>query len=361
MTQFGNYIFTGRIVAEAPLATCSADLKSREAPRTDQAAPVPHTMTAKGKRLMFPATGIRGALRRRGRDVLREAVIGATGSNTPFSLDEHYFLTLGGVKGKGEAERASVLMEAEWRRKNPLLSLFGAGDAGVLGFVHGRVSVGNAVAVDAMEPVTFSGARTDDFYRDTSQVDYLSESDAAKLVCRANGGRARSVIEKEIKDLETLQRKARRKEQADDVAELKRQIDEKTAAVQKVKGESGTSDVAIGQKLAGWQAIPEGCEMSHRMMLMRSSDIELGFLLHTLNAFAMEPLLGAHFAVGHGLVSGNWDVEAATLSGRVSIGRVSFTPFCPLVIEGESLTAAWDRLKEFLASDEWDFSIPKAG
>ena len=71
---------------------------------------------------MFPSTGIRGALRRRARDLVRNAAIAATGNETPFTLDEHYFLTLGGIKGEGAQERSTVAMEEEWRRKNPLLS-----------------------------------------------------------------------------------------------------------------------------------------------------------------------------------------------------------------------------------------------
>ena len=92
-----TFVVEGQITAEAPLATCSKDLKDREG-RDNTPMPVPTTQTEKGLRLMFPATGIRGALRRRARDVLRATAIAVTGNEKPFSLDQHYFLTLGGSR-----------------------------------------------------------------------------------------------------------------------------------------------------------------------------------------------------------------------------------------------------------------------
>lgn len=353
-----SFILEGTIKAEAPLATCSKDLKDREG-RDNQPVPVPTTITELGKRLMFPSTGIRGALRRRARDLVRNTAIAATGNETPFTLDEHYFLTLGGIKGEGAQERSTVAMEAEWRRKNPLLSLFGAGDAGVLGFVQGHLSVGNAIAVDAADPVIFSGARTDDLYRDKSQVRYLSDADIASLVSRAKGGKDRSALQAELKTVERDQKKASREGKTDLAEELRAKADALKASVETVKAESGTSDVSVGMPLAGWQAIPQGCKMDHRMLLVRSNELELGFLLETLSAFAMDPILGAHFANGHGLVSGEWVVYEASLSGRQELGTVRFAPYSPIETVGPALQRAREACAAFFAAKEWDFSIPK--
>jgi hypothetical protein len=356
--QLRTYVLEGMIKAVSPLATCSKDLKDREG-RDNQPAPVPTTTTEFGKRLMFPSTGIRGALRRRARDILRNAAIAATGNETPFTLDEHYFLTLGGIKGEGAQERSTVAMESEWRNKNPLLSLFGAGDAGVLGFVQGHLSVGNAIACDVSDPVIFSGARTDDFYRDKAQVRYLSDADIASLVSRSKGGKDRSSLQAELKTVERDQKKAHREGKKELAEELRAKADALKANVETVKAESGTSDVSVGMPLAGWQAIPQGCKMDHRMLLVRSNQLELGFLLETLNAFAMDPILGAHFANGHGLVSGEWVVYEASLSGRSELGTVRFAPYTPIETAGAALQQARESFKNFLAGKEWDFSIPK--
>lgn len=356
--QLRTYVFEGALKAESPLATCSKDLKDREG-RDNLPLPVPTTTTEFGKRLMFPSTGIRGALRRRARDIVRDAVIAASGNETPFTLDEHYFLTLGGIKGEGAQERSTVAMEAEWRRKNPLLSLFGAGDAGVLGFVQGHLSVGNAIACDASEPVIFSGARTDDLYRDKAQVRYLSDADIASLVSRAKGGKERSGLQAELKMVERDLKKAQRDGKSELVDELRAKADGLKVSVDTVKAESGTSDVSVGMPLAGWQAIPQGCRMDHRMLLVRSNELELGFLLATLNGFALDPILGAHFANGHGLVSGEWVVYEARMTGRVELGTVRFAPYAPIETTGEGLLQACDAFAAFMATKEWDFSIPK--
>ena len=352
-----TFVLEGSLTAEAPLATCSLELNEREG-RDNKPKPIPSTMTPLGKRLMFPSSGIRGALRRRARDVLRNIVIEKTGNPTPFTLDEHYFLTLGGVKGSGAQERSTVAMEAEWRRKNPLLSLFGAGDAGVLDFVQGHLSVGNAVAESVEEPVIFSGSRTDDIYRDKSQIRYLSDEDIASLVSRAKGGKDRSALQAELKTLERDLKKAKsgKKEEADD---LQARVDALKSQISQVIDTSGTSEVSLGRPLPGWQAIPQGCLMNHRMLLVRSNEIELGFLLETLNGFAMDPILGAHFANGHGLVSGEWIVYEATLTGRNEIGKVSLSPYSPVVTTGEPLQNARKAFGAYVDAMEWDFSIPK--
>lgn len=69
-----NYIFEGTMVAEQPLATCSAALNESNGGK-GKPLPVPSVTTPKGIRLMFPATGIRGKLRRALRDILRAKLI----------------------------------------------------------------------------------------------------------------------------------------------------------------------------------------------------------------------------------------------------------------------------------------------
>lgn len=358
-----TFIFEGSFRTEQPLATCSKDLKDRDG-GPGKPIPVPRTWTPTGPRLMYPSTGIRGRWRRSCRDVVRDVVIKATGDPTPFSLDQHYLLTLGGIKGGGAQDRSTVAMEAHWRAKNPLLSLFGAGDAGVLGFVHGHLSVGNAVVREAVDAAIFGdGARRDGVYAEKSQLKFLSEDDIRQLICRAQGGRQRSEIEKEIKSVEKNIKKAMREGKEDVAGELRQTLSELEARVANVKTQTGTSDVSVGMPLSGWQAIPAGVTMDHRILLVRSNDIELGLLLCTLNEFATRsPLLGAHFANGHGLVSGEWTVSQATISGCQTIGTVSFQPYEPLAITYDSgkLSGAMQAFDAFAASQNWDFSIPSA-
>lgn len=358
MNTHKSFIFSGVLRAEQPLATCSKDLLDREGVK-NKPVPVPSAQTAKGKRLMFPATGLRGKLRRAARDVVRAHVTQITGQEKPFSLDEHYLLTLGGIKGSGEQVRTSVAHEAEWRQKNPLISMFGAGDAGDLGFVQGHISVGNAICKSAFEPTIFAGARTDDLYRDKAQIAFLTDEDVASLVRQAVGGKDRSTLGAEIKALEASMKAARKAGNTEEVEAIQAKIAQAKEQQQAVKDATGTSDVSIGMPLAGFQAIPQGEEMEHSMFLMRSNEVELGLLLKALEQMAMNPFVGAHYATGCGMVSGSWEVFAAALDGKKSLGTVSFQPFGGLEVTGSALTDAVAAFEGFIQSKAWDFGIPK--
>jgi hypothetical protein len=352
-----TFVIEGTVTSEQPLATCSKDLHDLEG--VDQKpTPVPSTTIGKGRRLMFPGSGLRATLRRAARDVVRKRVISLTGNAKPFSLDQHYFLTLGGIKGAGKQERGGVAMMAACRAANPLISMFGAGDAGVLGFVDGNLSIGNAICKEYCEAVIFSGARTDDLYRDKSQIAFLSDADLDTLVRRAKGGKVRSELAAQMKMLEKEAKKALRAGTAEQELALRGKLAELEARLKTVKEESGSGDVAIGMPLAGWQAIPQGQEMDHRMILKRSSQVELGLLLAALDEFARFPVIGAHYATGCGLVSAEWEFFEVGEDGRRSIGRAGFEPFGKLEIDTGKLYEARQAFEQFMLSKAWDFSIP---
>lgn len=359
-----SYVFEGTITAEQPLATCSAALNEAHGGK-GKPIPVPFINTPQGRRLMFPATGIRGKLRRALRDVLRNQVIQKTGNEKPLSLDEHYLLTLGGIKGKGDADRSTVAMESEWRERNVLLSLFGAGDAGVLGFMTGRLSVGNAICNEVSQPAVFSGARTDDLYRNKDQVQFLSEEDVSALISRAKGNRDASVVKRDLSAKEKALKAAQKAKETETAERLATEIDSLKAEIESIKTESGAGDNSVGMPLAGWEAIPAGAAMNHRLMLSGATPVELGAILAALGEFSSMPVLGAHFAAGCGLVSGEWEVfKVQPGKGKVSLGKVLLKPFeCAPVIEATSdseLLSASQAFADYLNGDALNLSIPRA-
>ena len=364
-----TFILEGKLRAEQPLATCSKDLSDRaaaEAGRRPFPTPVPSCTTDLGKRLYFPASGIRGKLRRAMRDIVRERVMEITDNPTPFDLSTHFYLTLGGIKGAGESEKSTVGDHLKARENNPLLSIFGAGDAGVLGFVGGRLSVGNAICTEASEPTVFSGARTDDVYRDTDQTAYLSQADILQLTGQSQMNRERSKLRQEIRKTRAKLGKARAEGALDEAIQAltdeAKGLDDRLAEMEVQAKEDGGSTNSVGMPLPGWQAIPQGAEMEQRMILRRSNELELSFLLNAISQFGMEPILGAHFNAGNGLVSGEWTVYRATRKGKELMGVVRFTPFEPLAIEGES-TVELERIlghfDTFMDNGEWSFEIPE--
>lgn len=351
------FVLEGSFTSEQPLATCSKDLMDREG-GDRKPTPIPSCTTALGKRLMYPGTGIRGTLRRAARDAVRERVTKVTGNEKPFSLDESYLMTLGGIKGAGEQERSSVAHMAEWREKNPLISLFGAGDAGFLGFVTGNISIGNAICKNDCQPEVFSGARTDEFYRDKSQTRYLSDEDVQSLIKRAKGGKNAAEIKDSIKKLEVDIKKNAKAGNAERDEELKTQLADLTDQLSSVKDESGTSDNAIGRPLAGWLAIPQGQQLAHRMIMSQSSDVELGLVLAGLDNFSRCPVIGAHYATGCGLVSGQWTVYEVGAAGKTEIGQIVIGDFSPIQITGDKLHAAYAEFEKYMESQQWNFTIP---
>jgi hypothetical protein len=358
-----THLLIGRLFSEQPLATCSKDLKDSYEARhgANRPIPVPVMATARGSRLYFPATGIRASLRRSCRDVIRSHVIASTGDKTPFSLDEHYLLTLGGIKSSGEGDRASIAEEARWRGLNPLLSLFGAGAAGFLGFVEGHLHVGNAITEEPCDPVSFSGARTDDLYRDKTQIRYLSDDDISALIARSRGNKSRSNLNGELNTAKKALRSAKSKGSESEIAAAEAVIAQLEAQIKLALAESGAGDVSVGMPLAGYQAIPQGVKLDHTLRIVRGNDVELGCLLASLNAFAALPVLGAHKATGCGLVSGRWEVfEVTAEAGKQSLGEAILTPFEPLELSTTVLNDKMAVFRAFLDSGKWDFGIPHA-
>ena len=367
-----TYIFKGTLTAEQPLATASADLIARERTDSSKPSPIPTTMLNDGVHLMFPSTGLRGKLRRAARDVVREAIIKKTGNNHPFSLDEHYLLTLGGIKQSAEQQRSSISHEVKWRKANPLLSVFGSGDAGFLGFLQGRLSVGNAIAKENIDStpavVVGSGARTDDFYRDRAQVQYLTEEDVSALIGRADGGRIRSQLQLQIKNKEKEWKKAVRQAKTTQAAEdievaaaLQKEIDALNEEVKKVKEDTGTTDVSIGRPLPGWKAIPQGTQMDHRMIATNLSLVELGLVIRSIQHMGLrDPRIGGHIANGCGEISASWEVFKVTEEGKKSVGFVKVEPWDLSNIPEGDLSESVRAFDAFMASDAPNFSIPQA-
>lgn len=359
-----HYILEGTLKAEQPLATCSASLKDSEGGK-GKPTPVPHMPTPEGNRLYFPATGIRGKLRRALRDVLRANEIKRTGNEKPLSLEQHYLLTLGGVKGSGKTDRASVEHEASWRSRNVLLSMFGAGDAGFLSMVHGRLAVGNAICESASVPHIFSGARSDDLYRDRSQVEFLSPDDISALIAQAEGSRDASSIKREIASLEKALKTARAAKESTEVEALSEKISRLKESKDSIQSETGAGAVPVGMPLDGWKAIPAGAVMRHRIMLNNATLVELGALLAALDQFSAMPTLGAHIASGCGLVSARWELfKVVPGVGKTSVGVLVLEPFAgALSIEAaedsEIFTARQD-FQDYLKSEQFDLSIPRA-
>lgn len=350
------YRFDGHLVAKEPLATCAKDLKDRAS--SDGPTPIPSITRGDGSRsLYFPATGIAGTLRRKALKAVHGFLQAHTGSSTPLSLDEHYMNTLGGIKGAGAEDKSTVQHEATVRAQNPILSLFGAGDAGFIGFMTSNLEIANAIAPSNVKPHVFNGARSNLFYRDAESRSWLSDGDLDLLVQQAEGGSDASKIKAAVKKLKIEQKRIYRTDPERNEA-IDAEVLALEAEIKVIEKETGAKENAVGRPLAGYSTIPMDTVMSHQMRLFRSNDIELGLVIAALNEWAMEPVIGAHRARGCGMVSVSYEVSRIEPTGLVNLGTLTMTPFEPVIVDGDELKRAQQAFIDFMESKTYSFAIP---
>jgi hypothetical protein len=360
-----TYLFKGFIRAEEPLATASEALKTMS--KQSAVSPIPFVGTRSTVRgfeglaggdapeMYFPGTSLRGALRRVSVAIIREAYVNRFGKN--FSLDEHFMNTVGGIKGAGKMDKISPKDVDQWRDRNPLISVYGAGDAGYLGFVHGRLRMSNAWCEKTLQPVHLGhGVRNPDREMPGNEVGYMTDREIETMLARKTAASQSVKLRKEVDNLKMEIRKAKRTGGA--VEDLEAQLQQAEADLNASNSDAGTT-VSPMTLIAGFLAIPAGAKMDHSMSLVRATDVELGLILKTLNRFALTyPSVGAYARLGCGLIAGEWAVDVASESGRLPVGKVRFSPYEPLEVEGESLTSAMAAWDAFIASGEFNFGVP---
>jgi CRISPR type IV-associated protein Csf2 len=171
------------------------------------------------------------------------------------------------------------------------------------------------------------GARSNDFIRDTSQVEFLSSDDVERLKRFVAEDSAASQDSGEIdKTIKELQRQFRDADKEEKLA-LNEEIEIQKAAKQKLKDDKEGGDSAIQHPFSGFEAIRPGTEMSHSMQVMNADDVELGIVLASLREFARNPYLGGHRSIDCGKVCGEWHVRTwpEDEDTWVTVGTVSFS------------------------------------
>lgn len=312
--------------------------------------------------VFFPASSLRGAIRRAGRNMIRRAVIRETGNETPWSVDTHYMLTQGvDTTNKITKEKVAgkIDLESGLRTANPFLSLFGRW------WVPGHLGIDNAIPEnpDCLY-VEGRGARSDDFTRDTKQVTFLSPDEAKRLKAIAEDEAKASLTKKDL----TAQIKALKKEivgitDRDEKAELSEQIRALEAQQKKVKSEKKGSEESIQHPFEGFEAIKPGTQMRHRMMVQNGNDLELGLFLACLREFARNPYVGGHRAKNCGEIRGEWKVQCwpEEADAPETLGVVSLSADGFEVHDSDSHTvlsdslSAWDSAAQALSDHGIDF------
>lgn len=347
-----TYILRGVITARQPLATCGPSLS--KSVKTSEPKPVPTMACATGKFMFMPGSGIRSKLRGALLSVVREAYRDNTGNATPFSVDDHAVLRIGGVKQGGTEIGATAMEMAELRETNPIISLFGAATPWVTGKLHVGCAIDEKAMGGTYGPITVDGVRNDPVRRDAEAVEFIDPATMDSYFEQLALIKANSLRKAELDTLTKAFFEAKREKRTADQAA----IDVKRKAIEKAI--KANAAVSAQMPLSGYEAIPTGATLKQDLRLLQGSEVELGALLAALDSFAAAPLLGAHVAHGCGEISGVWEVTRVTATGgrtaREDVGTVKLLPFEGLSCEGKVLVEAREAFDAFLTSPR---NLPK--
>lgn len=324
-----NYVFDGRITTLGPLSTTLPGIKPK------QGAPMP--MPRAGNKLYMPGGAIKGLLRDHGTRI--QLAAHATRGGDKIDLFDFFVTNKGGVKQGGDQDTPTTAETDDYLARNLVVALHGASTP----WIAGKLMVGNAFCDDGVEPMVVTGVRKDnlrDPIRRAATMEFLTpESEAEWQSMLAEGQKVTAIK----KDTKKLRHEAATTENGDEKNYANEKIRENEA---QTKG-----NVNIQMLLAGYEAIPPGIELSQRMVLRQANEVELGFLLASLNHFAVQaPLLGAHAGTGGGEFSAAWEVSA---NGE-TLGSVSFDPWLGLSVIGEPLKQALAAFENHAGSQSMD-------
>lgn len=327
----------GIITANQPLTTNPPSQSSSSAAKEPTRLPkmMMQIDGIRGTFPYFPAAGIKGKLRRSAVDVVRDQIIKDTGNDKPFNLATHYFLSIGGVLSKGatEDDARDPEKDKKVRAINPLVSLFGAG----FPFIAGRVSVGHALPIESFEPLVIKGVRSHDLSRNPEGVEYLEAGSVDLFFQSSILSGKKSKLVSQGKALEQSMKRAAK----DDKEAFREKLAENKKLVEAVEAELteiGSSTVAVGQLLDGYEAMPIGTQLSHQITGRNMSIEEIGLLLLSLEQFALDPVLGGHIGNGSGEVSVKYTLKIREKSERQfsEVGQINIVPFSGMEISDES-------------------------
>lgn len=290
---------------------------------------------------VFPASGIRGKLRRMARNAVYAVLQDARGDSAGWDVSAHRDLTVGGVKGSGSESHLVISKIKALREEIPLQSVFGQSEGFGVSWMAGRLMVGMAVPGAPLIPDIVTGVRSDDL-RNPDEARFLTDEAAAQLSDIATAERRSTQLRRQVKDLQKQLATAKKaKDKEDEVARLEDEVSLLTQELESLSDLVG-QDVSVQMPLSGYETIPPGTELAHRMVLRNANAAEFGTLLSALERLALDPQLGAHAAAGCGIVECRWTVK---VDGKV-LGTLTVHPFDRLEVDGAELAKLADEGRE---------------
>ena len=311
-----DLVMRGTITAETDISVSPPDHDEKVGPATVLTLPK-KSVWRDGlivKTVYVPGSSVRGALRN---GAARAVAADRAGRQRRMTPDDFLLVAKGGIKdrkGAGGDERIVDYEAADrLRRDEPIVSLFGA----MAEKIAGRWQIGDAVPVNPVEPDRKGrGVRSHPFQRQPELAGFMDQAAYRDFLDRDRKRVEANVAENDAEDLDRKIRGEKRRPEPDDdrieewEAELKR-LKEKAGELREEAG----GVVNVQQVLGGWQAIPEGTEMKHRMRLRDVTGDELAWAFFALRRLAREGRLGAHESRGEGYFRAAYGLRLARDGG----------------------------------------------
>ncbi len=332
----------GEIVAESDISVSPPDHSERKLGRATVL-----TLPRKGiwrdgllqTTVYIPASTIRGAL--------RNGASRAVAARRPTTPEDFLLLAKGGIMDRKQASTEQREVDYKGakilRCEQPIVSLFGAMERKIAG----RWQIGDAVPI---ESVTASrkgqGVRAHPFQRQPELAHFMA-GEAYERFLESDRKRVEAnLVEDEAESTEKRIFNERRKQEPDldRIATLEAEAKQKREQVAALREQAGGA-VNIQQILGGWEAIPQGTRMSHRMRLRNASADELAWAFFALRRLARDGRFGAHESRGEGYFSARYDLRVAAGDGDFEPAgalRIEALELC-IDSENEDLRAAWTR------------------
>ena len=312
-----DYLFSGSVVTRAPLAVSPPGHLDRN---KRLLLPRMTVLTAAGpvETVIVPGSTIRGRYRHACAEVCLE-------SEKPVSFARYLALTVGGVRGTKTVARVGLQERQAFVDGEPMLALFGAGDSAI-GWIPSRLDVAMAVPSEPTEAMVLTGRRGD-ATSDPLLLEVLAEEERAAVTAGAEANHARSQAAVRVREVERHIRRAAKA--GEDTTGLDGELAEARRCVEaaaKAQAEHLGSDVSVLLALPGYEAIPAGTVLGHRMFARGVTEDQMRLLVAGLARFAADPRFGGHRAHGCGRVLVEYDVRRFDGGKLTLVGTIRIDP-----------------------------------
>ena len=160
-------------------------------------------------------------------------------------------------------------------------------------------------------------------------LEVLDGDEVDKVLKGLEANRTRSRKTEEARSIKRQIAQRKKAGGAEDTAALERSLEEGGAGGPQGQDEQSEiigSDVSLLLPLPGYEAIPSGTVLSHRMFLSTCRNASWGIFMAGLARFAEDPRFGAHRAQGCGQVCMEYRVKRIRGVSADPVGAVTIDP-----------------------------------